>query len=124
MRTAHALQEHGMRLAQQAIRQRQVTQLLDRGIDGLDVIMDFLPIVTLFRIKVPLLGEGLFDAGFGALDTAGSRGFFGDVHPNEEIDVGDQLGKGVQLAEQAIGIFQQRRDLRIRHVPFMIDGGR
>ena len=63
-----------------------------------------------------------FDAGPAAFDTAGGGRLFGDVHANEEIDVGDQLRKGVQFAEQAIGFFQERRDPWIGDAPFVIDG--
>ena len=46
------------------------------------------------------------------------------MHADEEIDIRDELRKGIQLAEQTIGFFQKRRDLRIGDAPFMIDGGR
>ena len=96
--------------------------MLDGDVDGLDVIVYLLPVIASFRIEIAFLDERFFDAGLGAFDTAGGGRLLGDVHANEEIDVGDQLRKGVQFAEQAIGFFQEGRNLRIGDAPFMIDG--
>ena len=39
------------------------------------------------------------------LDPAGRRCLLRDVHPDEKIDIRDELGKGIEFAEQAIGVF-------------------
>lgn len=115
-------QQDGVSLAQEPVGQGHLTQLLDGEIDRLDVVVHFLPVITFFRIEVELAYQRLFNVGLGALDAAGCGGFLGDVHPDEEIHVRDELRKRVQLPKQTIGLFQERENLWVGNNPFPLIG--
>jgi len=77
---AHTLQQDAVRLAQEPVAERQLFQPADRILDCLDIILDLVPIVALFRIKVIGVLEGVFDARLGPFDAARLGRLFRDIH--------------------------------------------
>ena len=118
---AHPVEQDGVGIAQQPVGQRQAFQAVDGECDGADVVLDLAPIVANFGQQVFGVLECILDIGLGALDPARLRGFLGHVHADEKFDVGNQLGKSVQLAKRAVGLAEQLQHLRVGDRPAVVD---
>ena len=94
-------------LAQQAVGQGQFLKLFNREIDCPDAGLYLRPGVPPFRVQIIDILERVLDVGLRARNPARLRGFLGHIHANEELDVRDQLAKGVQLSKRAVGAAQK-----------------
>lgn len=116
--TAH---QNGVGLTQQAVGQRQGAQLVYGVVDGINVVADFAPVVALFGADLVFRQQGFVHAGLRALDATGGLRLLGHVHFDEQINVWNDQRKGVELAQCAVGGFQQQVDMCIFPMPIMVD---
>ena len=111
-----------MGVAQQAERERQALQFGNGPVHGINVVVNFFPVVAALGLQVFLAHQGLVHRRFGALDAARLRGFLHHVHLNEQVNARGQLGVGVQLAQLEGGFFQQHVQLGVVPGEGVVDG--
>ncbi len=117
-------QQNGVGLPQQPVGQRQRAQLGNGVVNCVDVVAHLTPVIAIFRFDLFFGQHGFVDAGIGALDAAGGLGLLDHVHFDEQVDVRHNQRVGIELAQRAIGGFEQHIDLRVFPVPVVVDQGR